>query len=166
MLTLPDNEKGEVSRLGECMGLFIRPTRERTKAVATHVKNIPRAEREDNEEAVRDLLPKERILNVTFIGNSVMEILTEKHCFLNLVQPTHMKIMPNLNVFENALSKTSGARTDYPETTSVKIIFQSNLFILRKDWKIKISQTVHFAGTSLFKQVISKFPYFPIRVLF
>ncbi len=66
----------------------MRPTRDGTKAVPVYVKNIPRAERKDIVEAVRELLANQRILHISSIGNSVMEILTEKDCsqsILNLV---------------------------------------------------------------------------------
>ncbi len=43
-----------------------------------HFRNLPKTERKFIEEAIRELLVKRKLLHISFIGNSVMELLVEK----------------------------------------------------------------------------------------
>ncbi len=60
------------------MRAFIPTRGESPKIVALYFINIPKAEREHLEEAIREMLEKKRLLHVSFIGNSVMELIAEK----------------------------------------------------------------------------------------
>ncbi len=69
-------------------------------------KKYHKAEREQLEEAIREMLEKKRLLHVSFIGNSVMELLVEKEDstgIIKLMKSAGMIHMPYFNVFENAL---------------------------------------------------------------
>ncbi len=76
------------------------------KIIALYFRNIPKTERERIGEAIRELLSKRRLLHVSFIGSSVMELLVEKTdspTILALVRSAGMTYMPYFNVFENSL---------------------------------------------------------------
>lgn len=59
------------------MGPIMRPDKS-PMVELLYFKNLPKTERTYIEEAVRDLLANRRLLHVSFIKNSVMELLVEK----------------------------------------------------------------------------------------
>ncbi len=70
-----------------------------------HFRNLPKTERKFIEEAIRELLVKRKLLHISFIGNSVMELLVEKDdspTIINMVTSARMIYIPNFGVFNNS----------------------------------------------------------------
>ncbi len=65
-----------------------------------------KTDREHTEEAIRELLENRRLIHVSFIGYSVMELFVEKQdstTIIALLRSAGMIYMPHFNVFKNAL---------------------------------------------------------------
>ncbi len=102
-LGLHDQEK--VNMFHEKMGALMPKAGATPKVTAVHFRNLPKTERKYIEDAVRELLAKRKLLHVSFIGNSVMEILIEEEdspAIISLVTSAGMIRMPDFNVFENS----------------------------------------------------------------
>ncbi len=66
--------------------------------VSLYFRNIPKTDREHTEEAIRELLSHRKLLHVSFIGHSVMELLVEKKDSVTIatfVRSAGMTQMPN-----------------------------------------------------------------------
>ena len=103
---IAEEDVNKVDAFTAKMGAFMPLQGAKTKLRALYFRGLPKSERSTIKDAVAELLNKWKILNISFVGNSVMELLTmheESERIAQVIKLTGMRQLLNFDVFANAL---------------------------------------------------------------
>ena len=119
-------EQKNLSAFENRMNKYARHNDPKPKLTALYFKNLPRAPTEEIEEALRELLQNRTVHYISFIGKSVVEVLTEtkeRQEIAKLMRKARMVWMVGHNIFDNAIKKgkfTESSLRDVKNATMVR----------------------------------------------